>query len=126
MFNKRAVLAFLLGAPRVSVVVDVQIPGVVLPEQLMTAPDRIVDLIVLGIDNQRANYRDLKLDEDALRVALSFEGVPQDVVVPWAAIQSLFVGEHAQFHWPEGVGEGAVVKPAIQEAEQPRGHLRSV
>jgi len=59
-------------------------PGVRLSEKLLTQYDKEMTIV---LQNQ---YWDLKVNESGFEVGLSFDGVPETLVIPFAAIKGFF------------------------------------
>ena len=59
-------------------------PGVRLSEKLLTQYDKEMTIV---LQNQ---YWDLKVNETGFEVGLSFDGVPETLVIPFAAIKGFF------------------------------------
>ena len=59
-------------------------PGVRLSEKLLTQYDQEMTIV---LQNQ---YWDLKVNESTFEVGLSFDGIPETLVIPYAAIKGFF------------------------------------
>ena len=89
-------------------------PGVRLSEKLLGQYDKEMTIV---IQNQ---YWDLKVTETGFEVGLSFDGQPEMLVIPFAAIKGFFdpsVQFGLQFDPATAAGSGAVETEADAEVE---------
>jgi hypothetical protein len=102
----------IMGAHHFYITFDTRAPGVELSDVMR---ERFPDFITIVLQNQ---YWNLKLHEDRFEVGLSFNKVPETVVVPYAAIREFRDPSQSIGFRIQGDGEAAP-RPKPQAAPKP-------
>ena len=103
----------IMGAHHFYITFDTRAPGVELSDVMR---ERFPDFITIVLQNQ---YWNLKLHDDRFEVGLSFNKVPETVVVPYSAIREFRDPSQSIGFRIQGDGEAAP-RPKPQAAPKPK------
>lgn len=90
MKDVREQIAELMAEAQILVVVDTVVPGVVLPDGVISPDGRHVGISLSWRFEREAQ---ISLDDDAIRANLTFSGMRVPVVLPYAAIRRIDRGD---------------------------------